>query len=126
MFHGVSVCGGITGEAYGNINHCFAKGTITASSNNVGGIIGIQTTPIQVEFVQGLADVYSSGVHVGTAAWGKNYSGGLYGRIDNITYKNHSYVQGVYTMNNSIITQWYGAEFVINDETPGIPKLKWE
>lgn len=128
MFHGVSVCGGIAGQSYGNILHCFAKGTIKASVSNVGGIVALQTTPGTVEYVQGLADVYAAEIHVGTFAWGgKNYSGGLYGDITNITHNNnHSYVQGTYTMGNDIITAWYSPEFVINNGTLGVPKLKWE
>lgn len=29
-------------------------------------------------------------------------------------------------MSNDHIKWWYEPEFVINDETPGVPKLKWE
>lgn len=100
MFHGISACGGIAGEAYGNIYHCFSKGTIRGYYNFIGGILGLATAPIQVDFVQGLADVYKGDSHVEAAAWGKNYSGGLYGRLDNISFINHSYVRGVYTINS--------------------------
>ena len=124
--YGINACGGIAGESYGNISHCFVKGIIRGNNNHVGGIIGLQSTPIQVDCLIGLADVYRAGVHVGAAAWGNNYSGGLYGRIDNISYTNHYYVQGQYTMSNDHIKWWYEPEFVINDETPGVPKLKWE
>lgn len=52
----------------------------------------------------GIADVYKGVTHVGTSAWDKNYSGGLYGRIANVTHNNlHSYVQGVYTIWNKLV-----------------------
>lgn len=71
----------------------------------------------------GLADVYRDGVHVGDAAWDKNWSGGLYGRIANITHNNlHSYINGTHTTSIS----WFTPEFEENSKTPGVPKLKWE
>ena len=125
--HGISPCGGIAAEAYGNIYNCFAKGTVRGNYNYIGGILGFASGPITVSHLQGLADVYKGGVHVEAAAWDKNGSGGLYGRVASITHNNiHCYIQGTYTMSNQTILDWYAPEFVLNNQTPGVPKLKWE
>ncbi len=29
-------------------------------------------------------------------------------------------------MSNQTILDWYAPEFVLNNQTPGVPKLKWE
>ena len=121
---GHAMTGGIVGESYGNVDHCFASGTISGQGDYVGGVIGRAVIPITGDCLTGIADVYRKGVFVGTSAWNKNNSGGLYGSNTNISCTNHYYVQGEHTLEASL--HWFLKEFVENGETPGIPKLNWE
>lgn len=121
---GSSVAGGIVGETYGDINYCFALGTITGNGEYVGGIIGAASGYINCVYLKGCADVYRNGVFVGVHAWDNNRSGGLYGSLERISCSTHYYVQGEHTVGDAF--SWYTKEFVENDKTPGVPKLKWE